>query len=208
MSFILSKRILVVAFVLCFIFPVAQAQAIWELGAKGGTDFYLGDRNSAIFNKIQPVLGLYVRKNQNPRWVTKVQFASGRIDSPMEQNYVDFSLQEEFNFFEYGLLNSESWTRFFSPYICVGVGLSLFTGVSDESIFTPNMPFGVGVKWKVLKHVNIGLEWTMHKLFSDKFDYVDDPYKINGTSYTKRDWYSMCTLMVGFDLGNRSSYCR
>jgi hypothetical protein len=186
-----------------------NAQAIWELGVKGGTDFYLGDKNSTIFNDLQAVWGIYARYNWNCRWATKLQFASGNIDSPIDQDYTDVSVQQEFNFFEYGLKGNESWTKNFSPYICGGFGIYTFDGINDKSNIQLNIPFGVGVKCKVLKYVNIGLEWTLHKLFTDQFDKCANPYEYDKTSNaTGNDWYSMCTLMLGIDLGQRGKYCK
>jgi hypothetical protein len=127
-----------------------------------------------------------------------------KFDAP--QRFTDLSLQEEFNFFEYNLLNSGSWTRYFSPYIFAGVGLGLFKQ-DDKMIYAPNIPFGFGVKYKLIKRVNIGLEWSMHKLFTDKFDAVDDPYANKGSGLINNDWYSMATFFISFDFGNRGEYC-
>jgi len=208
MGFIPSKRLIIGIFLLFILFSGSRAQAVWEIGVKGGTNFYLGDLNSTIFNGIQPLVGGFVRYNKNPRWDSKLQLVSAEIKTPIKQNYVDLSVQEEFNFFEYGLLNSDSWTRFFSPYIFVGLGAVSFTDSNDKVVFAPNVPFGLGVKWKVFRRINIGLEWSLHKLFTDKFDYVDNPYNANASIFTNNDWYSMGALMVGIDLGDRSRYCR
>jgi len=207
MGLTLYKKVIIGIFMLFTLIPICKAQAIWEAGIKGGTNFYLGDVNSTIFNKLDPVYGIFARINANPRFATKFQFATGSIKSLFEQQYSDLSVQEEFNFFEYGLLNSDSWTRFFSPYIFGGIGVSTFTD-SNKQILTPDIPFGFGVKYKVFDKVNIGLEWSMHKLFSDRFDHINNPYQNTTSAFTNNDWYSMATLMLSVDFGNRSSYCR
>lgn len=207
MKYNLSKKI-IVGLIAFFVSVAVNAQARWELGLKGGTDFYLGDANATLFNKIQPTFGAFARWNTNYRWVTKLQGISGSIKKPFDQNFFEVSIQEEFNFFEYGMMNSPSWTRLFSPYITLGIGLTTFNGARDEAVFCGSIPMGVGVKWKVFNKMNIGLEWTIHKLFSDKFDYMDNPRRTNSQRFINNDWYSLATLMVGFDLGNRNSYCR
>ncbi len=192
----------------CFLLAVsAQAQAIWEAGIKAGTNFYLGDRNSVLFDDVNPVFGAFVKVNANSRWATKVQFETGSIKTDFQQQYVDFSLQQEFSFFEYGLLNSAKWTRFFSPYILCGVGLAFFNE-GNRAVFAPNIPFGFGVKYKVVDKVNIGLEWSMLKLFSDSFDQLSNPYNNNESIWLNKDWISMATFFVSVDVGNKSSYCR
>jgi hypothetical protein len=214
MSFAFYKRYIIGLLLFFVLLPQVKAQASWEIGVKAGTTFYLGDKNSSLFNEFNPIYGGFMRINSNYRWVTKVQFATGAINLQsdatqrvLKQRYVDFSVQEEFNFFEYGMLNSSSWTRFFSPYIFFGIGLGSYTE-GNYTIFSPNIPFGIGVKYKVLPRINIGLEWSMHKLFSDAFDGVNNPYNNKEFGWTNKDWYSMATFMLSVDIGNKSSYCR
>lgn len=193
---------------MCFVLlPVIKAQAKWEIGVKGGANFYLGDRNTTLFNHLDPVYGAFVRINSNCRWATKIQFATGSIKSDFQQRYIDFAVRQEFNFFEFGLLNSSNWTRYFTPYIFGGFGMGSFNEAS-YAVFSTNIPFGVGVKYKVLPKVNIGLEWSMHKLFSDAFDSRTNPYDNEESKWTNKDWFSMATFMISFDFGNKNSYCR
>lgn len=207
MSFSFNKRYIVSILVLFVLITTSIAQAKWEAGAKAGTTFYLGDRNSTIFNSIDPVYGGFLRINVNSRWVTKIQFTTATIKTDFKQRFLDFSVQEEFNFFEYGVLNSNKWTRFFSPYIFAGISLGTYEE-GDYAIFAPNIPFGLGVKYKVFPKVNIGLEWCMHKLFTDAFDNRSNPYKNKEFGLSNKDWYSMATFILSVDIGNKSSYCR
>ncbi len=185
-----------------------SAQALFDVGFKGGTTFYLGDLNAVLFNKVQPVYGAYFRFNINSRWTTKLQGSMGEITQPMKQKFTDISLLQEFNFFEYGLLPTGEFQYTFSPYLCVGVGITGFK-TEREMVFSPNIPFGIGVKYKLFNWINIGVEWTMHKLFIDSFDGADNPYQISDASSTmNNDWYSLCTLNLGFDLGERNKFCK
>ncbi len=208
MKIIRLKRLIIGCFVLFCTLPAARSQAMWELGVKGGTDFYLGDVNSTLFNALQPAFGAYTRYNINYRWVLKMQGMAGYVNQPFKQDYVDASVQAEFNFFDYGMMSSSSWTRWFSPYICAGLGLSIFENINEKRVFSASVPFGVGVKLKLFKKMNISLEWTMHKLFSDEFDYVNNPLKQEMAWLANRDWYSMATIMIGIDLGDKSRFCR
>ncbi len=201
-----KRNIITIVFFAVFAFT-SNAQALFDVGIKGGTTYYLGDLNSTLFNKLQPVGGAYIRYNINSRWATKAQGVMGKITDPMSQKFIDVSLQQEFNFFEYGLLKTGDFEYTFSPYICAGIGLTSFI-TNGDAIFSPNIPFGIGVKYKLFDRINIGLEWTMHKLFTDDFDGVDDPYQIGGSSLLNNDWYSLCTLNIGIDLGERYKFCK
>ena len=170
-------------FVLTFLSLNVKAQPLVEIGIKGGETFYLGDRNSTLFNKWQWAMGGYFRWNITDRWATKAQVGYGMITSPMEQNYLDIAAHAEFNFFsDFGNWKSEKWTRYFTPYILAGVGVSTYAVENNRRKFAFNIPFGLGVKVKFAKIINVGLEWTMHKLFEDSFDYLKNPYEYPKTS--------------------------
>lgn len=208
MKLFLSKKYIVVLLFTFSFLANSSSQAIWELGAKGGSAFYLGDRNALVFNEIQLSGAAYLRHNFNPRYTANAMFEFIQFTAPMEKSLISAGFLLEFNFFEYGLMNSSSWTKYFSPYIFAGAKISGFVDGRGLLVFSPAIPFGVGVKWKALPGVNIGLDWTMNKLMSDKLDNANNPYSINDSRLINQDWYSTGSLSVGFDLGNRSSYCR
>lgn len=186
-----------------------EAQAPWEVGVKGGESFYLGDANRTLFNDFALAGGAYVRYNWNPRWTSKIQIAYGTINSPIDNDYLTGDVQMEFNFFPYGQMLSSIWSRFFTPYITAGLGLNSFDDRRGKMCYAVNIPFGIGVKCKIYNRINIGLEWTLHKMFNDKFDYLDNPYNYEQhSSVANKDWFSMATLFVGIDIGNRNRYCK
>ena len=197
------------ALLLCFGTATTRAQALWEIGAKAGESFYLGDDNRTLFNDLALAVGVYGRYNWNARWASKVQIVYGKVSSPIDKHYLTGDVQMEFNFFPYGQMNTGLWSRFFTPYICVGVGLNSFDDSRDKMHYAFNVPFGIGVKCKVLRRINVGLEWTMHKMFTDKFDDKDNPYDYaDKSTFANMDWFSMATLFVGIDLGTRGKFCR
>lgn len=87
------------------------------------------------------------------------------------------------------------------------------------------IPFGIGFKYSVNKRVNIGLEWSMRKTFTDYLDDVSGQYvdpsilspegaimadrsevKNPVGSYrgdpSKKDWYSMAVFKLMIKIGN------
>lgn len=110
----------------------------------------------------------------------------------------DLSLQVEINYLKYMLGNKKSS---FTSYLTAGGGVMYYnyeprvggttpeeTGIgninpshpdagigSTQSVITPTLPFGIGVKFNMGKRVGLGVEYQMRKLFNDGLDDLDDP---------------------------------
>jgi hypothetical protein len=187
----------------------SQSQSRFELGAMGGTNFYLGDLNSTIFNVLQPAYGGFFRVNINPRYAIKTQVVSASLLEPFEMDYTDISSRLEFNFYDYGLPNYHKRGRhLLSPYIFAGIGITSYPDLYNGTNLSVNFPFGAGLKLKVWDKMNIGLEWSMHKLFVDNFDHVDNPNNIQTSIFYNNDWYSFATLSLSYDLVSTGYKCR
>ena len=57
-----------------------------------------------------------------------------------------------------------------------GQGTAAAPGVSRYSLTQIAIPFGLGFKWSIAKHVGIGVEWGMRKTFTDYIDDVSTTY--------------------------------
>lgn len=128
-------------------------------------------------------------------------------------NVNDLSLIAEFNFLEYYTGNPK---RNCSPYIFGGISVFYFQPycttdsvgaalrpLNTESLSEPyglnlgslsiplgvSIPFGIGVKLAVSKHVGMTFEWRLHKTFTD---YLDDC----GTTYPEPDNHA---VVDGYD---------
>ena len=125
----------------------------------------------------------------------------------------DFSLTAEFNFLEYYTGNPK---KNVSPYIFGGISVfqyTAFANVGDELIdlsnyateaLDPNakwyekmfgktssigvsIPFGVGVKFSLSRHMSATVEWRMQKTFTDYLDDVSTVYPEQHAVYTFED---------------------
>ena len=125
----------------------------------------------------------------------------------------DFSLVAEFNFLEYYTGNPK---RNVSPYIFGGISVfqyTAFANVGDELIdlsnyateaLDPNakwyekmfgktssigvsIPFGMGVKFSLSRHMAATVEWRMQKTFTDYLDDVSTVYPEQHAVYTFED---------------------
>lgn len=125
----------------------------------------------------------------------------------------DFSLVAEFNFLEYYTGNPK---RNVSPYIFGGISVFQYTPYAEyggtivnlreyETEVEPSdlkwyqklssrsmpvgfsIPFGVGVKFALSRHMAATVEWRMQKTFTDYLDDVGTVYRENGPVITAED---------------------
>ena len=125
----------------------------------------------------------------------------------------DFSLTAEFNFLEYYTGNPK---KNVSPYIFGGISVfqyTAFANVGDELIDLSNyateavdsnakwyekmfgktssigvsIPFGMGVKFSLSRHMAATVEWRMQKTFTDYLDDVSTVYPEQHAVYTFED---------------------
>ena len=117
--------------------------------------------------------------------------------------------QAEFNFFPYSDKFDYAGAKRFSPYVLVGIGLTVAPG-GGKTFASPNIPLGVGMKYKIKNRLNLGCEFSFRKLFGDGLegkDMLDDPYGVKGSALKNKDWYSFLLLSVTWDFGPRCRTC-
>lgn len=202
----------------------AQEDYRFDIGAGLGMTGYLGDANTSNLLKNPGLDGeLLFRYIVNPRWGLKTNFFVGTLRGntaqmtnvmPGEMNYkfstTFFELGElaEFNFFNFGMGETYRKLKRVTPYIAAGLGFN-FWSVDSHTGFAFNIPMGIGVKYKVSRRVNLGLEFLMKKVFTDKLDgpLLADPYKIKSSFLKNTDWYSTLTFSVTYEFSKRCAVC-
>ena len=216
--------------------PTLWAQEYkYEIGGMAGGAFYMGDANkNTIFKGMNPAVGAVFRYNINFRWALKANLMWGQVSGKTEgmenvfpnnaqtsfnRSIMELGGQAEFNFFPYSDKFDYAGAKRFSPYVLVGIGLTVAPG-GGKTFASPNIPLGVGMKYKIKNRLNLGCEFSFRKLFGDGLegkDMLDDPYGVKGSALKNKDWYSFlllsvtCSvrylllhLMFGFLLGFRS----
>lgn len=200
----------------------AQAQEYrFEVGGALGMSGYLGDANNAnLLKKPGYVAGGLFRYIINSRMALKANLLTAKISGnsanlantyPDAQTYAfssqlyDLGAQFEFNFLNYGIGSKYLKLKRFSPYLTLGVGATLATG--DGDAFTLNVPMGVGVKYKLSERLNIGLEFTMRKTFSDELDGLKDLNGITSGFAKNTDWYSFTMISITYEFSKRCRTC-
>lgn len=220
------KRLLVILFTLVALAaPRLQAQEEtyrFDVGAQVGMAGYLGDASSNIFGHPGFSGGVSWRYLPDARWAVRALFnvmslsgdtadmddvLPGQAQYSFKSTAYDLGGRVEFNFFSYGIGESYKKLRRWSPYLTVGLGVTLAT-CGGESAFGVNIPMGAGIKYKLRERWNLGLEFTMTKVFSDHVDgELSDLYQIKSSFIKNTDWYSNISVSVTYEFGKRCSTC-
>lgn len=185
-----------------------------EIGVGGGMAGYLGDFNGNLTKDLQPMGSLLARYIFNPYYGLKLNVMFGKMkgssadvktyypafaETPYEFNnsLVGFDLTFEYNFWPYGTGRDYRGAQRVTPFVFGGLG-GTYVSIKDgdkKSAFTANVPIGIGVKYKINKRMNLGLEWAMHFTLGDELDGQKDPYGITSSgAFKNTDCYS--TLQV------------
>lgn len=224
---ILSERI--VWILLLLIMPLtanAQEDDMYkmEIGAGVGLVSYEGDFNGSITKNMQPGASLILRRVFNPYMDVRLNLMYGKLkgDSNGTQTYypdyqqspysfsntlIDLSMTYEYNFWPYGTGRDYRGAKRLTPFVFLGIG-GTYVKTEQKSVFTGNLPIGLGVKYKLAKRVNLAIEWAMHFSLSDELDGVKDPYMIKSSGLFKNtDCYSALQLTLTYSFMQKCKTC-
>jgi hypothetical protein len=213
-----------------FIGATAVAQEYkYEIGGMVGASMYMGDANQTnLLRGFNPAVGFVLRRNFDFRWAVKTDLMMGRItgntkntdnvfpnmgETSFARNFFELGGQIEFNFLPYSDKFAYLNTSKIAPYLLTGVGFTVAPG-KNQTFGSLNIPLGLGVKYKIRNRINLGLEYAVHKLFSDSFDApdkegfnLDNPYKIKSGLFKNKDWYNTLMFSVTWDFGPNDRKC-
>jgi hypothetical protein len=192
-----------------------------EVGGGIGLVTYLGDFNENILKNQQPMFTALARYKFSPRSALAMNVSYGQLkgaskDDPtyypqyrnhtFKTNVVDVGWRVECNFWPYGTGFDYRGAKRLTPYIYIGLGLTIAS--PDRTEVRMNLPLGGGVKYKIGNRLNAALEWTMHFTGSDKLDGAEDPYGIKSSGIFKNtDCYSHLRLSLTYDLWAKCRTC-
>lgn len=223
----MKKLVLAIFTLLTLLIPTrvaAQEDYRFDIGGGIGMTGYLGDANSAfLYQHPSWDVELLLRYIGNPRWAFKTNFYVGGLSGntanmanvyPTDQHYsfsttfYELGEMAEFNFFNYGMGQRYQKLKRFSPYITAGLSATLWSvGGQTSAAFT--LPFGIGAKFKINRRLNLGLEFLMKKVFTDRLDgpQLDDPLGIKSSFVKNTDWYSTLTITLSYEFSKRCQTC-
>lgn len=192
-----------------------------EGGFFAGTSYYLGEINPTLqFYKPSVSAGGIIRWVLNSRFAMRGQLNYGQFSAndldfsndfqraraaSFTESILDLHAVGEFNFFPF---RYDARKTNISPYLFVGVGYAFILESSSNNSSHFNIPFGIGVKYSLLKNVNIGMEWSFRKTFTDRVDGLVNP---NGekfrSSIFNKDTYSFAGFFITFGLFGGKKDC-
>ena len=197
------------------------------IGVGGGMAGYLGDFNGNLTKDLQPMGSLLARYIFNPYYGLKLNVMFGKMkgssadvktyypafaETPYEFNnsLVGFDLTFEYNFWPYGTGRDYRGAQRVTPFVFGGLG-GTYVSIKDgdkKSAFTANVPIGIGVKYKINKRMNLGLEWAMHFTLGDELDGQKDPYGITSSgAFKNTDCYSTLQVTLTYSFSARCRTC-
>lgn len=225
-------KIITIFFILLQVSGFSQRHS--ELGIFGGTSYYLGELNPSkqIVNKVNPVAGVFFRKNTSTRYALRFGANYGKIsaeDNNVNTPFSDFrklsfssSLIEGYGIFEFNFLPYEIGnyrTSPFSPYVFIGAAAFIVNPEleNDGGIYTSStgaltsfsIPFGTGIKFNLAGNWGASIEWGMRKTFTDEIDGLSPTY-FGGyqlSNSQNKDWYSIIGITLNYKILTQSDHC-
>lgn len=192
-----------------------------EVGGGAGLVTYLGDFNSHLLKNQQPMVTVLAKYRFNPRTALALSISHGQLkgssadettyyptvtDYSFKHALTDAGLKLEYNFWPYGTGYEYRGAKRLTPYILLGIGMTL--AKADKTEAGLNMPIGAGVKYKVADRVNLAAEWAMHLTTNDRLDGIEDPYGIRRSGLFKNtDCYSHLSVTVTYDFWAKCRTC-
>lgn len=202
----------------------AQEDYRFDIGGGIGMTGYLGDANSAnLWRNPGYDFEAMLRYIINPRFGLKTNFYVGSLRGDTSQmadilpdnanfkfstTFYELGELFEFNFFNYGMGETYRKLKRFSPYIAAGLSLTLWS-VDGRTGAAFTIPLGGGVKFKINRRLNLGMEFLMKKTFTDRLDgdNLKDPYGIKSSFMKNTDWYSTLTVSLSYEFSKRCAVC-
>ncbi|GAA4366633.1 hypothetical protein GCM10023185_37930 [Hymenobacter saemangeumensis] len=205
----------------------AQAQNTSELGFGLGATNYKGDVSPQYqLQNNRPALTVFYRKDVSVPVTLRGAFTGGllRADDgnvsganggvPPLQNFrqantkgsvLEASVALEYNFLDYHYRTDK---LHFTPYLFIGLA-GFYANTRTESttlggtynqrgsILGVAVPMGVGFKYALSEHFNLGLEFGARKAFTDQLDHLSeqDPFLVNRHD---QDWYYYNGLSLSY----------
>lgn len=210
-----------------------------EIGVQAGTGYYAGDATRHIFNNPREAYGAHFRYKFDRRWALQVKGLAHRItgaDYDKEgkkemwtTQMINLDAVVEFNFFRFGERQYDRRVKPVTPYIFLGVGVSVYgNGLNvadwDWQYFGGDeadgkkavpvacyFPLGLGLKWKFSERLGLNIAWQHNIYMADNLEgrsSLNNSYGMNGSNILNFDITSQLTLGIVFEFAQAKKICR
>lgn len=221
----MKKQLLTMVFVCVTSISFAQ---INEIGVFVGGTNYIGDIGKTFYiypNKLGG--GIIYKYNLNPRIALRGTYSYLPIEADDADATNDIRKNRGFNFknvinelavgieysfFEYDL---SSLDKTFTPYILVEFAAFSYSTVHTEPV--PNqytyknktsysVPFGVGIKTKLIDNVAVAFETKVRYTFEDDLDFTTNRFPSLNFAGNSNDWYVFTGFSIVYTFGRPACY--
>ena len=214
----MRKALLVTLLLLSALSLKAQQddEYLMEIGGGVGMVSYEGDFNGNVLKNMQPMGSVVLRRILNPYMGFRLAGSFGKLKgaaadvktyypdeatrgSTFSTSLLPVGVTYEYPFWPSGTGRDYRGAKRLTPFIF---------GWGANSVFTANVPLGLGVKYKLRERLNLGVEWRMHFSLSDKLDDMADPYGIKSSGLFKNtDCYSALQLTLTYSFMSKCRTC-
>ena len=195
----------------------------YSAGIDVGMSGYAGDASSSLFSHPGFAVNGQFRYQYDARWSFGGDLSvlaisgdtsdmdgvrPGGIEYSFKSTVFDLGGRVEFNFFPYGIGETYKSLRRWTPYLSTGIGVTMATCQGNVA-FGPNIPLGVGIKYKPSERLNLFAEFSVTKVFNDHIDGPDlsDLSQIESSFIKNNDWYSRLSFGISYEFGKRCETC-
>lgn len=178
-----------------------QKEYSYEVGAQLGVGYYLGDANNIPFLNSRGVLGAHIRYKIDYRWAIQLKaqrqciaykyIIENQNQQPLRPTIYQNPIWHgdvvcEFNFFKLGPTTYDYRIKTFSPYLFLGLGMSVlnkvavpvevgkyefFSQMNNDAInVTFYLPIGIGFKWRIVGRWQLQIAWQHNIYLSDDIE--------------------------------------
>lgn len=203
--------------ILFFLPILSYSQEKNDVGFSLGASYYMGDFNLATqFYKPSPSIGIMFRHNLNKFYSIRFSGSHGWVKgsynsdkfllpnlatgTSFNHQIIELSSSLEIGFRPFATKTADA--KKYSPYVTLGVGAAYV----DRKIFV-HFPFGIGIKYTPFNRWTFGLEWRLHKTFTDAIDGYSNLSSIERVRAHNYDWIGIGGLCVSFRLVNEKALC-
>jgi hypothetical protein len=184
-----------------------------EVGLLGGVSYCMGEVSSYAFQSSTGAYGVQFRYKFTPRIALQAKVQSTPVYA--QWDFFNFDVTAEYNFFRFGLNYYDSRVEYFTPYIFLGVGMSMSNfealttknGFKDKSFRGAYLPVGIGLKWKFAERWQLQAAWQ-HQIYVDpiKGDDIDNSASAN-YNILNNDVVSTLTASIVFEFAQEKKRC-
>ncbi|MBP3227551.1 MAG: outer membrane beta-barrel protein [Bacteroidaceae bacterium] len=198
-----------------------------EIGGGLGAGFGLNDTNYGFLGQPGVSATAVLRRVVNPRSAFKLQLgytttkgdtykmddfqpatttgvSTDRLRYEFSGGLVALGVLYELHFLPYGYTAGYQGYKRLVPYMQIGLG-GVYSTVGKS--FAPEIPLGLGLKYKLSERVNLGFDWQMHFTTGDKLDGLEAPQGIRSEGFKNKDHYHTAMLTLTYSFSPKCVTC-